>query len=181
MQLTDSRTRQRQAAVTLTEFLVSMGIGALVVLVLVPLILWTNRSFASLTNYIDLNSRSLNALDQITRDIRKCVSLTEYSETQLVFNDGKNPAALTLTYDPLNRTLVRERDGNRTTLLTECDLLQFSIYQRTPLPGTYDQYPPATTDDCKVVAIKWGCSRTLFGRKATTESGQQAKIVMRNH
>jgi len=178
---TEAAARRAQAAVSLSEFLISVGVGTLVVLVLVPLTLYSNRTFAGLANYVDLNAKSVLALDQMTRDIRQCVSLTTFAPDQLVLNDGTSATGLTFTYDPVKRTLVRQQGGKTSTLLTECDLLQFSIYQRTPLAGTYDQYPTATAATCKVVAVKFSCSRALLGIKANTESEQQAKIVMRKH
>ena len=105
--------------------------------------------------------------------------MTSYATNELVFNDGTSTNGLSFTYDPAQRTLVRQRGGNSTTLLTECDGLQFSIYQRTPLSGTYDQYPTAVATNCKVVSVKWTCSRTILGLKATTETDEEAKVVIR--
>ena len=42
---------------SLSEFLISVGVGTLVVLVLVPLTLYSNRTFAGLANYVDLNAK----------------------------------------------------------------------------------------------------------------------------
>src|SRR5712692_3398561 len=71
--------------------------------------------------------------------------------------------------------------GQAKVLLTQCDDLRFAIYQRTPLPGTYDQYPVAAVTNCKVVAVKWVCSRTILGAKVNSEDIQEAKIVIRKH
>src|SRR5262249_8954429 len=158
--------RARGAGATLSEYLISIGIGSLLAIVLVSVTMYSNRSFASLTNDLDLSTRGMLALDQMSRDIRQCVSLTTYASNQLVFSDGTNAASMILTYNPTARTLMRQQRGRTTTLLTECDSMQFLIYQRTPLPGTYDQYPAATATNCKVVAVKWTCSRTLLGLKA---------------
>ncbi len=165
----------------LFELLVSIGVGTIVVLALVVLTIYSARSFAVLANYVDLNAAGSRAMDTLTRDIRQCVALTSYSTNQLVFNDGTNAAGLIFTYDPVGRTLVRRQAGYTNTLLTGCDALQFSIYQRTPLAGTYDQYATATATNCKVVAVKWTCSRTLMGVTATTETDEEAKVVIRKH
>ena len=64
-------------------------------------------------------------------------------------------------------------------LLIECDYLHFGIFQRNPVGGTYDQYPAATPATCKLVQLRWLCSRDLIHSKFNTESVQSAKIVIR--
>jgi len=143
---TEPTRRHRRTGALLAEYLISIGIGTIVVLVLVTLTVYSSRSFAGLANYVDLNAMGMLAMDTITRDARRSTGLTSYSSNQLVFAEGTNAASLILTYDPVGRTLVRQQGGNSKTLLTGCDSLQFAIYQRTPLPGTYDQYPAATSN-----------------------------------
>ena len=165
----------------LFELLVAIGVGTLVVLALVGLTIYSARSFAILANYVDMNATGARAMDTLTRDIRQCVSLTSYSTNQLVFNDGTNAAPLVFAYNPVDRTLVRQQGSSSNVLLTGCDALQFFIYQRTPVAGTYDQYPAAAATNCKVVSVKWTCSRTLLGVKSTTETDEEAKVVIRKH
>jgi hypothetical protein len=73
-------------------------------------------------------------------------------------------------------------DTNNTTtvLLKDCDFLDFQVFQRNSVNGTYDQYP-ATLDDTavKLVQVSWVCSRRLIGNLLNTESVQSAKIVIR--
>jgi hypothetical protein len=176
-----SKAKQTLAGATLVEYLVSIGIGALILLIVAPLSLYSGRSFAGLANYVDLHSASVLALDRITRDVRQTIGLTGYSTNQLTFNDGTNKPPLIYTYSPTDRTLTRIQGAETNVLLRECDSLQFAIYQRTPLAGTYDQYPTANATNCKVVEVKWNCSRTILGAKMNTESGQSAKIVIRKH
>jgi hypothetical protein len=172
--------RHRRTGALLSEYLISIGIGTIVVLALVTLTLYSGRSFAGLANYVDLNAMGMLAMDTITRDVRRCAALTSYSSNKLVFAVGTNATGLILTYDPAARTLIRQQGGSSSTLLRGCDSLQFSIYQRTPLAGTYDQYPVASNADCKVLAVKWTCSRTILGVKSTTETDEEAKVVIRN-
>ena len=173
--------RRRQAGGMLFEYLVALAVGALVVSALVALTVYSARSFAALANYVDLNAAGARAMDTFTRDIRQCTGLTSYSTNQLVFNDGTNASGLIFSYNPVERTLVRRQAGNTNILLTGCDALEFTIYQRTPLAGTYDQYPAAAATNCKVVAVKWTCSRTLMGVRSTTETDEEAKVVIRKH
>ena len=165
---------------TLAEYLVGIGIASLVLLAVLSLSLYSGRSFAGLANYVDLNASSVYALDQISKDVRQSVALTDYKTNRLTFDDGAG-STLTYTYAADARTLTREQGGQSKVLLRECDSLQFAIYQRTPLAGTYDQYPVATVANCKVVAIKWVCSRTILGAKVNSEDIQEAKIVIRKH
>jgi Tfp pilus assembly protein PilW len=181
MRLTERALRRKQAGAFLFEYLFALGIGALVATVLLGLTVYSGRTFVALANYTDMNACGVRAMDILSRDVRQAVGLTSYAINQLVLNNGTNAAALTYTYDPLKRTLVREQNGNSTTLLTECDSLQFSIYQRTPLAGTYDQYPTALATNCKVLSAKWNCSRTILGIKCTTQTDEEAKIVIRKH
>lgn len=177
---TEPARRHRRTGALLFELLISIGIGTIVVLVLVTLMLYSGRSFAGLANYVDLNAQGMLAMDTITRDVRRSTGLTSYSTNQLIFAEGTNANGLTFTYDSASRTLVRKQGGESRKLLTGCDSLQFSIYQRTPLAGTYDQYPTAEAADCKVLAVKWTCSRTILGVKATSETDEEAKVVIRN-
>lgn len=181
MPSTEAALRHRRAGAMLFELLVAIGVGTLVVLALVGLTIYSARSFATLANYVEMNAAGARAMDALTRDIRQTVELTSYSTNQLVFDNGTNGPKLTFTYDPINRALIREQGGITNTLLTGCDSLQFSIYQRTPMAGTYDQYPAAEATNCKVVSIKWTCSRTLLGLKSTTETDEEAKVVIRKH
>ena len=181
MRSTEPASRHRRAGAMLFELLVSIGIGTIVVLALVALTVYSARSFAVLANYVELNAAGARAMDTFTRDIRQAVGLTGYSTNQLVFDDGISTNGLIFTYDPVGRTLVRMQAGSTNVLLTGCDSLQFSIFQRTPLAGTYDQYPVASATNCKVVSVKWTCSRSLLGIKATSETDEEAKVVIRKH
>src|SRR6266568_4766784 len=164
-----------RSAFTIIEAIVAMAIVGFMVVAL-----YSGMTFAGLANYVDLNASSVNALDQMSKDIRQCVALTGYSSTQVTFDDG-TLSPLIYSYDPTARTLTRQSGGQAKVLLTQCDDLRFAIYQRTPLPGSYDQYPVAAVTTCKVVAVKWVCSRTILGAKVNSEDIQEAKIVIRKH
>jgi hypothetical protein len=181
MSTIEPETHPARAGATLIEYLMAIGVGTLVALVIVGLSINSGRSFAALANYSDLNASSLNALDQMTRDIRQAARLTSYSSTQLTFSNGSNQPPVVFTYSPFKRTLVRQEGTSTRVLLTGCDSLNFAIYQRTTIPGSYDQYPVANVDNCKVVAVNWSCSRAILGAKVNSEAGQSAKIVIRQH
>lgn len=171
---------RKRAGFTLVEMMVSVGIGSLVLLGLAGLMFYTGRSFAALANYVDLDACSRNALDTMSREIRQTRRLVAGTSTKLQFEDfdGK---ALVYEYSADDRTLTRTKDGveDPEPLLKECNFLQFSMFQRNPVNGKYDQYPTATASQCKLVQLRWVCSRDLIHSRRNTESVQSAKIVIR--
>jgi hypothetical protein len=84
-------------------------------------------------------------------------------------------------WDAEGRVLECTKDGQAAQkYLTECDEWNFSLYQRTPMSGSTNQFYP--TDDkgaCKMIEMNWKCSRTILGKKWNTESVQSVRIVLR--
>jgi len=60
-------------------------------------------------------------------------------------------------------------------LLTGCDSLTFSMYQRTRLGAPIGAYPATSTATAKLIQVQWLCSRQICGVTANTESVQTAK------
>ena len=174
------RGKSRQIGMTLIEVMVAVAISSIVLGGFAALIFYTGRSFAALANYVDLDATSRNALDTMSREIRQTKRLKAGTSTSLTFEDfdGKD---LVYEYDAVTRHLSRTKDGvvDDDPLLTECNFLEFKLYQRNPINGKYDQYPTANPDNCKVVQLRWVCSRDLIKQKWNTESVQSAKIVIR--
>ena len=144
---TDGR---RARGFTLVELMVAMAVAALLMMVVGTLALYSGRSFAALANYTDLDHASRNALDILTRDVRQTQRLSSYQTNELVFVDSDGQP-LTYRYSAADGTFRRIKGGTSQLLLTECDYLKFSIYQRNHIGGTYDQYPsdPTTPETCK--------------------------------
>ena len=174
------KRRKKKSGFTLIEFLFAIGIGGLVLGAMASLTFYSGRSFAALVNYVDLDNYSRKALDQMSSEIRQTQYLMEATETKLVFMDWDG-GKLSYVYNPDTRMLRRFKNdvGGPTPLLKECNALKFTIYQRNPIAGTYDQYPSATPATCKLVQLRWVCSRDLIVAKRNTESVQSAKIVIR--
>ena len=158
--------------------MVASGVGALFFLVLGSLTLFSARSFVSMANYVELEDSSRNALDWISREVRQADSLANWSSNLIALN-YTNGTQIIYSYNPYARTLKRSLGGEEKTLLKECDNLKFSIYQRNPVNGAYDQYPVATAGTCKLIQVDWKCSRQILKAKINTEVVQSAKIVIR--
>jgi hypothetical protein len=160
-----------------------MALAGVIMVAILSLTFFSARSFAALTNYVDLDNVSRNTLDIMLREIRQAEELTFYSNTQLTFRHvdpiSNSSFNVSYIYSPSARTLTRIQGSMQKILLRECDFLRFAIYQRNPLPGTWDQYPTATVSTCKLVQLSWICSRTILGARVNTESVQSAKVVIR--
>src|SRR5436190_7030014 len=68
-----SRTRHnaRRSGMTLVELLVAIGISGLVFVALGTMIFFSGRSYASLANYVDLDNKSRQALDVMSKEFRQ--------------------------------------------------------------------------------------------------------------
>lgn len=165
---------------TLAELMIATAIGSVVTLGLGSLTFFTTRSFSAMANYVDLDHRSRMALDTMSREIRQANRLTESTSTSLTFEDSDG-GILKYVYSTQSKTLTRSKNGvsDAKPLLEECDSLAFSIYQRNPVGGSYDQYPAASATTCKLVQLRWVCSRKILGVAKNTESVQSAKVVIR--
>jgi Tfp pilus assembly protein PilW len=181
MECTATFTKRRaRAAFTLVEYIVAMGVGAVLLVALMQVIFYTGRSFAALMNYTELDRYSRNALDQMIYKIREADELKAFSSTRLVFTYWKTNE-LVYEYSARERKLTELLNGHPTTLLTGCDDLSFGIYQRNTAAGTFDHFPATLTNNAvKLVQMSWTCSRTVLGARINSESVQSAKIVLRN-
>ena len=175
-------TNRRRSAFTLIETTIAVGIAGLLLAAIAGASSFTARSFAGLANYTDLDHMSRNALDTMSQEIRQTRRLIDGSTNRLAFEDSDG-GTLEYIYNPNSHTLRRVKTGGggggSKTLLENCDQLAFSMFQRNPVAGTYDVYPTATPSNCKLVQLRWTCSRDLITAKANTESVQSSKIVIR--
>jgi prepilin-type N-terminal cleavage/methylation domain-containing protein len=179
MKIIRINARKGCRGMTLVEVIVAVGISSIALAALAAFAFYSARSFAAIGNYVDLDNTSRKAVDLMTKEIRQTAALSDYQTNTLTFTDydGK---LLQYIYDPAERELRRVKDSIPTVLLTGCDGLEFHIYQRTPQPGTNSFYAATNATQCKLIEMKWRCSRSLLGKKANTETVQTAQVVLRN-
>ena len=173
-----SKARSSRLAFTVVEFIVATAISVIVLGVVGMTTIFTARSFVAMGNYADLDRQSRKALDTMSREIRKCISLTAYNTNKLTFSD-ENGNVLIYEYSPSAATLTRTRNGTSTILLKQCDKLNFAMSQRNP-SNNFAFYPATDYSKGKLIDISWKCSRSIMNKKINTESVQTAKIVIRN-
>jgi prepilin-type N-terminal cleavage/methylation domain-containing protein len=174
----------KKAGFTLVEFLVGLGVAGLFLAMFASISVFGARSLAVLDNYVESHSQSRVASDIISCEVRNAVRLTAYATNQITLqttNDvTRTTSQLTLRYRPAEKQLVSIVPGSAPrVLLDHCESLRFSIFQRNPISGTYDQFPTATLDTCKMIQMDWVSVRHVVGLKSS-ETIQSAKIVIRN-
>ena len=168
---------------TLVELMIATGLGTIVLGAVMTVAIFSAHSFAAVGNYVDLDVKSRYALDRMSQEIRQADALTICTATQLVFvgKDAVTSAAYTLAYDysPTEKTLTRTKGADTQVLLTQCDSLNWYMYQRNMTNGTDQPIPTSVAGECKVIKLTWVCSRNILGKSANTESVQSAEFVIR--
>src|SRR5688572_24522298 len=161
-----------ESGFTLSELSVAMAVSGVILAALLSFTVYAAKSFVAVENYVDLEQKSQNALDNMTRDIRETQCLSNYTTrvlpdgrtvtNALTFHDFDNQA---LTFVFTNDSLQRIKGSERTMLLQKVDYLTFQMFQRNPMGGQWEQYPAADVATCKLVSVSWICSRTILGSK----------------
>lgn len=163
---------------TLTEVLVSTGIGGVVLAAVASLSFYSARSLAGVSNYTQLDQQSRNALDTMSLRIRTATRLTSYSTNHLTFDyEG---GTLSYRFSDRDKKLYQTLNGNTTALLEDCETLTFTVFQRNVASNTFNQFIASGTNDAKSVMLNWMCRKTVLNL-ANTESIQSARIVVRNN
>jgi prepilin-type N-terminal cleavage/methylation domain-containing protein len=184
--------KQTCRAMSIVELLVALSIGSVVLAMASTLWMFGARSFASMSNYADLDAKSRRAVDQMGRELREATRVVDFQNIGntkwLKLTNSDQGITLKFTWDASSRKLVLEKTGvPNQTYLTECDGWDFQAYQRSPQKDTTNLFYPATnisgTIDpsiCKLIDMTWKCSRTVLGSRLNTENVQTAQVVLRN-
>lgn len=180
----------RARGMTLVETMLAVCISSMVLAAILMMSLFGSWSFGAMANYADLDDKSRNSLDFMSRDIREATALVGFENTGtnkwLLFTNAAG-GSIKYAWDSVTRSLVCEKTGQPpATYLTGCQGWEFQLYQRTPHTNTTYMFFPATNVNgvldpslCKVINMSWKCSRTLVNR-FNTESVQTAQVVLRN-
>jgi hypothetical protein len=162
------------------DTLFGVSIASVALLLVTVLTMFFGRSFAAVVNYVSLDQDSRNTLDKMSKEIRQCNRLLNAGSNFLAFQDYDG-GTLLYSYDSGSQNLTRSKNGvaDARPLLQQCTYLNFAIYQRNSISNTYDQFPAADTNTCKLVQLSWICRRPIIGSTQNTESVQSAKIVIR--
>lgn len=163
---------------SLVELLMATGIGAVLLAAVMALSSYTIRSYAAISNYVDLDHQSRKGLDRLTMMVRECDGVTDFSATSVSLSYHSSP--LVYTYNSDAQTLTENLNGTNSTILKGCTSFAFGMFQRNTAGGSYDQYPAALdSSEAKIIQVSWICTRKLLGSLINTESIQSAKIVIR--
>jgi Tfp pilus assembly protein PilW len=180
MVCSNTSTKRTCSGVALADLLIGTALASVALLLVCTITIYAGRSFAALVNYVSLDQESRNALDKMSKEIRQCNRLVDAGSNYLSFQDYDG-GTLTYSYSPSTKLLTRSKNGvsDARPLLEKCSYLNFAIFQRNPIGGTYEQYPAGDTNTCKLVQLSWICSRPILGSTQNTESVQSAKVVIR--
>ena len=180
---------------TLVEILVAVGISSIVLGAIMMLFMFSNRSFVAMGNYVSLDRDSRNGIDQMSKEIRQATALVAFQTNMpksLTFTIPNDTGSYTVSYqwvsDSSGSAILRIQNGVSTVLLTNVDLWNFKICQRTPMTNMPNEFYLATNTagvldpkECKLIDMTWKCFREILkGKKANTEVVQTAQIVLRN-
>jgi hypothetical protein len=169
-----------RGAFTLPEILVASGVGVLICGALISLGSFSNLSFAAAANYSALDQESQITVDKMSQELRQATQVIACNATNISVRDYDG-ATLQYSFDPSARTLIRTKGTLSTTNLSDCDSLNFTIYQRAPESNTFEAVlETSVTTNTKMVQVSWTCSRQLLGGRINSDSVQSAKIVLRN-
>ena len=175
------REAKSRCGYTLVETVVATGLFSLAGLALAAIYLFSTTSFAALVNYAELDKINRSAMDILSREIRQAQAVTAATANSLTIinGDGVN---VTYSFNAYSGKLLRTVGGNSQTLLSDCELLAFNLYQRNPISGTYDIYPAATNNysqTVKCVSLTWKASRKMPSGNDVSENIQTARVVIR--
>jgi hypothetical protein len=178
---TKNHSRLGERGLTLVEMMVAATLGIIILGVICMVVLYSNQNFASLYNYASLDNQSHLALDKMTKKIRGGGPLISFSSTTVTFTNLNSAGTVSYLYDSNSQTLSSIESGQTNIYLTDCKSLSFSMYQRTPQPGSFVLVQATNVSDCKLLQVQWCCAKSLWqGQTNESETMRSASIILRN-
>jgi prepilin-type N-terminal cleavage/methylation domain-containing protein len=208
--------RKSERGFTLIEVLVASGILAIAAAAIMTLFSFSTKTFGAMANYAKLDQINRTALDKLTKELRQTYYVNYVTSNSITFllttNTGSGNQHISVTYrfnpPPIGNLVRTVADGSQAPqiLLTHCTLVNFETDQRTPIDGTFDQYPAARLSDdgltarfyrvdgtydeypaetapwttyVKVVRLTWYASLPIPGGGGVSENVQTARVVLR--
>jgi prepilin-type N-terminal cleavage/methylation domain-containing protein len=177
-----SARKKRKRGFTLVEMMVATGLFGIVSAAVCYLYFYSTRGFAAMATYADLDKINRTAMDTLTREIRQARLVTNVATNSFSLINGDG-IAVTYWFNSGAKQFVRAAaDGSSKVLVSDCDLINFDVYQRNNIAGTWDQYPVATnnwSEYVKVIQLTWRASRKVPLGPGVSENVQTAKIIIR--
>lgn len=178
---------------TLVEMMIAVGIFSISGLALATMFLFCARSFVTMSNYAVLDQKNRQAMDLVTREIRQATSFVNYtsnstSRTLTLVNGDTPPSTVVYSFDANKQEMIRSNATTATAqvLLTNCNLLNFSLYLRPPASNSFDYYYPVDTtmpnwtQEVKIVQLTWKTSMQICPTpNVNSEDVQTARIIIR--
>ena len=170
------------------SLMVATGLSALLLVAAGMLSIYGTRTFATIGNYSDLESKSRNAMDVVSSQLRQATAViassTNLPVKSLTLQTQAGDGAIVtveLAWDADARTFELKTGEQKQILLTECDEWNFALFNRAPNLGPDDISFNQAADlkDCKLINMSWKCSRLMSG-KTNAETVQAMQVVLRN-
>jgi Tfp pilus assembly protein PilW len=183
MELPNTSSRKSKARVfgnSVPEYMIAVAVGSLIGVFAITVVVHSGRTFASLANYADMNASGIATIDRLSREIRSAAGLSFFDQHRIILKSGTNRPSITYAYSVADKTLSRQ-EGTQpaTVLLTECDSLDFFIYEPTVASNSLSMPVTTAITNARAVGVNWVCSRSILGRKVNNDSPRTAVIVMR--
>jgi type II secretory pathway pseudopilin PulG len=174
--------RKKSRAFTAIEMLVATGVFSLATAAVCTIYMYATHGFASLANYAELDKINRTAMDNLTKEIRQARLVTDVQSNSFSIINGDG-VSVTYWFNPTVKQFLRSAsDGSSKVLISSCALINFDVFQRNTIAGTWDQYPAATnnwSEYVKVIQLTWKAARAIPGGPGVSENVQTAKIIIR--